>query len=276
MSGGIGIVGGGNMAQALIGGLIDDGTEPSSISVSEPNAGTAARVREKFGVDVVADNAAVAANVGALILAVKPQVMRTVARGLRDFLPSARPLVVSIAAGIRSDDLESWLGGTVPVVRVMPNTPALVRKGVSALLANDAVTDDQRALAEKILSAVGTTLWVTSEAQIDAVTAISGSGPAYYFLVMEALAAGGVELGLAADTARRLSVETALGAAALAIADAESLASLRERVTSPGGTTEAAMRELMEGRLPDIFNTAVRAAYNRAQELARDAGESGN
>ncbi|RMG60028.1 MAG: pyrroline-5-carboxylate reductase, partial [Gammaproteobacteria bacterium] len=217
-------------------------------------------------------NAEAMAECAATVLAVKPQVMRTVAEGLAPALDAHPQLVISIAAGIREADLDRWLGGGRAIVRCMPNTPALVRSGASGLHANARVSDAQRELAEHILRAVGLVVWVEQEAQIDAVTAVSGSGPAYFFLVMEAMTDAGERLGLERETARLLTLETALGAARLALESGEDVATLRERVTSKGGTTEAALRVLTEGGLPELFDEALKAAARRAAELADQLG----
>jgi pyrroline-5-carboxylate reductase len=207
-----------------------------------------------------------------VVLAVKPQVMPEVARELADIVRSKQPLVISIAAGIRSADLHRWLGGQCALVRCMPNTPALIQSGATALFAGPAVTDSQRDLAETILRAVGLVLWIDDENLMDAVTALSGSGPAYLMLVIEALQDAGRTLGLPAETARLLALQTAFGAAKMALESNEDVATLRQRVTSPGGTTEKALAVLEDGGLRTLFNDALYAARDRSRELAEQFG----
>ncbi len=267
-------IGGGNMARSLIGGLLADGTDPQRIRVADPDPARREGLTAQGPVRVFADNAAAAADADAVVFAVKPQVLRAAASQLAPVVHRARPLVISIAAGIRSADLDRWLGGGAAVVRAMPNTPALVRSGATALYATSAVSAVRRDLAESILRAVGITLWVADEALMDAVTALSGSGPAYFFLVMEALEAAGVELGLTSETARMLTLETAIGTARIALESDEDVGRLRRRVTSPGGTTEAALAVLEQAGLHEQFRRALRAARDRSCALADELGAS--
>ncbi len=227
-------IGGGNMARSLIGGLIADRYDPQRIHVADPDPGQLQLLSDRFPVHTGNDNMAAATRAEVLILAVKPQLLRTVVQDLAQVVQSHRPLVVSIAAGIRVPDLQRWVGESVPVVRAMPNTPALVRSGATALYASSETTPQQRNEAEAILRAVGLTVWLESESQMDAVTALSGSGPAYFFLLMEVLESAGAKLGLSPATARLLVLETALGSARMALESSETIAVLRERVTSPG------------------------------------------
>ncbi|WJW75777.1 pyrroline-5-carboxylate reductase [Thiohalobacter sp. IOR34] len=266
-------IGGGNMARSLIGGLISDGLPAGRMRVADPDPARLEGLGEAFGVATFADNRAAAEGADVLLLAVKPQVMHQVAQQLAPQVTAGQPLVISIAAGIRSGDLERWLGGEAAVVRCMPNTPALVQSGATALYANPRVSAEQRDLAESILRAVGLTLWLEDEALMDAVTALSGSGPAYFFLVMEALQAAGESLGLPAETARLLTLQTAFGAAKTALECSEGPAVLRQQVTSPGGTTERALQVLEEGGLRELLQRALRAARDRSEELARQLGE---
>ena len=210
-----------------------------------------------------------------LVLAVKPQVMRDVLVALASTITQAHPLLISVAAGVTSRSIEKWSGGGSSLVRVMPNTPALIRSGVSALFANPDVTDEQRNIAESIMRAVGTTVWVDEESLMDSVTAVSGSGPAYFFYVMQAIENAAKKEGLDHDTARLLTIETALGAARLALESDESPGVLQERVTSPGGTTEAGIAILDSEKVNEAFEQAVSAAGNRSRELAMllDEGE---
>lgn len=268
----IAFIGGGNMATSLIGGLIADGLSPARLVVSEPRAERRAWLAERFGVVVVEDNRRAVEGADVVVLAVKPQVMQGVLEALGPSLRDARPLVISIAAGLRTDALLRWIGGSVPLVRCMPNTPALVQSGVTALYAMPEVAAAQRDLAESILRAVGITLWVDDERLLDAVTALSGSGPAYCFLLMEALQAAGERLGLPADQARLLTLQTVFGAAKMALESAEGPESLRVRVTSPGGTTERALAVFEAGGFRELVARAVAAAAERSRELADELG----
>ncbi len=240
----IAFIGGGNMAMSLIGGLVANGHLAAQIRVSDIRSEPLDSLQQQFGVKVYLDDGAEAvAGADAVVLAVKPQGVAAVAQELGESLRqrSQPPLLISIAAGVRSADLLRWLGGALPVVRTMPNTPALLRSGVTGLYAGSDVSPDQRELATAIMGAVGVTVWVGSEAELDAVTAISGSGPAYFFLLMEAIEATACRLGLSSDTARVLTLQTALGAARMALETTDGSGVLRRRVTSPGGTTERAI-----------------------------------
>ena len=269
----IGFIGGGNMARSLIGGLIADHYPHTLISVSEPDAIARGKLAADFSIETLDDNQKLASSVDVLVLAVKPQMMNIVAEGLRDAVQKQKPLVVSIAAGIRISSLDAWLGGHVALVRSMPNTPSLVGSGAAGLYANALVSEQQKAVAESILRAVGLTLWVKDEAQIDSVTALSGSGPAYLFLIIEALEAAGVKLGLPQESARLLAVQTAYGASKMALESPEDAATLRQRVTSPGGTTEKALQVLEEGKIRQLFEQALTAASQRSVELADMFGD---
>ncbi len=260
------------MASSIIGGLVADGFPANAIYVAEPNEEARSQLAARFGIHTEVDNALVAAQVDVLLLAVKPQVLRNVAEQLAASVQDKQSLVVSIAAGIRSSDLAHWLGGDVAIVRSMPNTPALVQSGATGLFANSHVSSSQREQAESILRAVGITVWLDDEQQIDAVTALSGSGPAYIFNVIEVMEKAGVKLGLDAETARRLAVQTAFGASKLALESSDEPAVLREKVTSPGGTTERALSVLRDGGLENLFMEALQAASDRAAELADQLG----
>lgn len=269
----IGFIGGGNMARSLIGGLLADGCPAANLCVAEPDAAAREAVAAGFGVHTGADNLQVAGQCQVVVLAVKPQVIRAVAEEIGPVVRANGVLVISVAAGIRLVDLQRWLGGHDRLVRCMPNTPALVQSGATALFALDAVDETRRNLAESILRAAGLTLWLEDEGQMDAVTALSGSGPAYHFLVMEAMESAGIKLGLSPEAARLLSVQTAFGAARMALESPEDPAVLRQRVTSPGGTTERAVAILEEGGLHRLFHEAMQAAHDRAVELAEALGK---
>lgn len=264
----VAFIGGGNMAYALATRLAAAGTTP--VTVAEPVA--ARRARFAPPVATTSSNPAAARDAAAVVLAVKPQVVRQVAEEISGVL-AADAVVVSIAAGVPLAAVERFLGGGRSVVRCMPNTPALVGLGISGLVASAGTGAPQRALAEKILAATGEVIWFGSDAELDAVTAVSGSGPAYFFHLIEALVAAGAELGLSAAVAKRLAVATAAGAAAMAAEDDP--AALRERVTSPGGTTARALSILAERGFPAAIAAAVRGAHDRSRELAEEFGSDG-
>ena len=268
----VGFIGGGNMARSLIGGLIGNGFSPNRIWVADPDEEKRARLAAEFGIHTREDNPPLAGEVEVLVLAVKPQTMKPVAEDLAAAVQQERPLVISVAAGIRVTDLERWLGGDCAIVRAMPNTPALVASSATALYANRHVDELQRERAESVLRAVGLALWLDDEALMDTVTALSGSGPAYFLLIMEIMQETGVSLGLDPKTARLLTLQTAFGTAKMALESSEDVATLRRRVTSPGGTTEQAIRVLEEGALRELFHRALNAARERSQELANRLG----
>ncbi len=264
----VGFIGAGNMARSLAGGLIANGWPNSRILLADPDPAQRRAVEEHLKVKTYAANREVVERAQILVLAVKPQVMSTVAKEIATAVRQTRPLVISIAAGIRIRDLERWLQAEVPIVRAMPNMAALVGSGASGLYANRLSNEHMRGTAESILRSVGVTVWLNDESELDVVTALSGSGPAYFFLVMEALEHAGIEQGLDPATARLLTLETAYGAAKMALEGAEEPALLRARVTSPGGTTERALKLLEQGGLRPLFQNAVRGATERARELA--------
>jgi pyrroline-5-carboxylate reductase len=269
----VAFIGGGNMASSLIAGLIADGYPKTSICVAEPDAARRQDLSTRYGVRAVADNREAVAGAATLVLCVKPQLAPAVCREIGSLVSELGPLVISIMAGVTEAAIQTWLGAAVPVVRSMPNTPAMVQTGAIGLHAGPAVNDEGRNRAETVLRAAGLTRWVEDEAQIDAVTAISGSGPAYFFLLMEALEQAGIELGLDAETARLLTIQTALGAARMAVESDLPPARLREQVTSPGGTTERALAVFAEGGLCDLVGRAARAARDRATEISKNLVE---
>ena len=270
----ISFIGGGNMAASIIGGLVADGRPATTITVADPSAETLAGLAARWpGIRTTEDNNTAVQGADVVVLAVKPQVMRAVCEDLTADLGDRSLLVLSIAAGVRAGDIDRWLGGNRAIVRCMPNTPALVQSGASGLFATNAVSDDQRNAAERIMRAVGLTLWVNDEPKLDAVTAVSGSGPAYFFYVMEAMQAAGEKLGLSAEQARLLVLETAFGAAKLALESRDDAATLRARVTSKGGTTERAIQTLEAGGLRTLFEDALAAAAKRADELGDELGK---
>ena len=269
----ISVIGCGNMARSLIGGLIADGRNPQSIWVSDLEPDRADHLRQHLAVNVAQNNTEAVEHAEVVILAVKPQVIKAVAEEITHSVQQRQPLIISVAAGIREQDLSRWLGGTAAVVRAMPNTPALIQAGATALYANSRVSSAQHNIAETIMRAVGLVLWLNNEDDMDSVTALSGCGPAYYFLIMEAMQAAAEQLGLTPETARLLTLQTAFGAAKMALESPEQPATLRANVTSPGGATEQALRVLEDHDIRRIFAEALKAATERAQQLATNFGE---
>ena len=266
-------IGAGNMASSIIGGLVGKNFPPRNIAASDPHAASLEKLKASAAVKTTTDNLEAIAGADVVVLAVKPQVMQQVLAPLAEQLRATRPLIISIAAGIEIASLTRWLGDeTLPIVRCMPNTPALVQSGATGLYASRYVSASQKQLADTVLRAVGIALWVDNEAQIDAVTAVSGSGPAYFFLVMEAMQAAGEKLGLPADVARQLTLQTALGAAQMAIGSDVGADELRRRVTSPNGTTERAVAAFEAGGLRQLFDKALTDCRDRSIELARELG----
>lgn len=261
-------IGAGNMASSIIGGLIAKGYPADLICAADPSEDQLVKLAGSHGIHTSTDNNNAIADADAIILAVKPQIMEQVVRPLANSVQQKQPLLISIAAGITIDNLLEWFGPQLPVVRTMPNTPALVQTGATGLFANPQVDDEQRSIATTIFEAIGIARWFDSEDDMDRVVAISGSGPAYYFLVMEAMEQAGVKLGLEPEAARELTLQTALGAAKLALSSDVDPAELRRRVTSPGGTTQAAIERLQEGGLVELFSEALQAASDRSKELA--------
>ncbi|WP_454832026.1 pyrroline-5-carboxylate reductase [Pseudoxanthomonas wuyuanensis] len=264
----IAFIGGGNMARSLISGLVGHGAEAAKIRVAEPVEALRASLAADFGVQVFADAREAAYGADLWMFAVKPQVMRDVCQALADIAQRDKPLAVSIAAGITAVQLEGWLGGDLPVVRCMPNTPALLGAGVTGLFANPRAPAAGRERAEALLSSAGKTVWIDDEALMDAVTGVSGSGPAYVFLLAEAMEAAGIAQGLSADAARVLVQQTLLGAARMLTETDEDPAELRRRVTSPNGTTQAAIEAFQAGGFAELVERAIAAATERGRQLS--------
>ena len=264
----IGFIGAGNMATSLIGGLIANQYEATSITACDIDVEQLQQLEERFGIATSQDAVDCARAADVVMLAVKPQVMRTVCEQLAGTGARPEQLFISIAAGVPAAAIDSWLGGGRSIVRCMPNTPALLQLGATGLAANARVTAPQKAVAEHILEAVGIAIWVDAEADLDAVTAISGSGPAYFFYFIELLEAAGVKLGLETETAARLARQTALGAASMALH--EDVEKLRAQVTSKKGTTEQAILSFQQNQLARLVDEATAAAQLRAQQLARE------
>lgn len=266
-------IGGGNMARSLIGGLITDGFNPQHIHVADPEPLCLQALSDAYSIHTHSCNIEATKNSDVLILAVKPQQLQAVVRQLAPHW-NINALLVSIAAGILLDDIARWLDQPqAAIVRAMPNTPSLVQAGATALCANRHVSTHQHELAESILRSVGLALWIDDESKMDAVTALSGSGPAYFFLIMEAMEFAAKEMGLDPETARLLCIQTAFGASKMALESNETTSTLRQRVTSPGGTTERAIHELEDGGLRGLFENALVAAALRSRELANQLGE---
>jgi pyrroline-5-carboxylate reductase len=264
----IAFIGGGNMARSLVGGLLARGWGASRIHVSDPHAPTRETMAADFGVGTHAVNLEAASRADVWVLAVKPQMMHAVATGMAELAQRKRPLLVSIAAGITSAQLERWFGGQLAVVRAMPNTPSLLGAGATGLYANAQVSQAQRALVEELLAAAGITRWVEEEALMDTVTALSGSGPAYVFLLAEAMQAAAERQGLAPDAARELTLQTLHGAARMLMESGEDAATLRQRVTSPDGTTQAALESFESMGFRETVARAIAAATLRGGELS--------
>lgn len=267
-------IGGGNLGSCLINGLIADGYTADAIHVVDPNQDSQARLASLFPINVhsAADTALGEATAPAsiIVLAVKPQVMQSVIAGFKHLISATQPLIISVAAGLRSDTLVEWLGFDAALVRTMPNTPAMVGSAATALFATANTREDQRETAEKIMRSVGIIQWLDDENLMDAVTAVSGSGPAYFFRFMEGMEKAGVAMGLSQEQARLLTIETAFGAAKLALESPLDPASLRVQVTSPGGTTEQALNVFNENDIDAIIARALTAARDRSTALSAE------
>lgn len=269
----IAFIGAGNMASSIISGLLDSGHPAESISAADPFPASLERLRKLGPVAVYNDNAEAVATADVIVLAVKPQIIAEAASSIAKTVDANGPVVISIAAGVTITSMQAKLGPMAAIVRAMPNTPALLRCGATGLFANAESTSQQRDSAQTILEAVGMTFWVKAEQELDAVTALSGSGPAYFFLFMEAMVDAGEKLGLDREDATNLALETSLGASRMAIEHQDvGLAELRRRVTSPGGTTESAIASFEQDKLEDVVARAMIAAADRAAEIAREMG----
>ena len=267
----IGFIGAGNMAFALIKGLLSDGFEAKNINVSDANPELLEKRSSELGVTAQPDNVSLLNNSDIVVFAVKPQVLSVVCHELKN-KASTNQLFVSIVAGIKSKDINRWLGGDFALVRTMPNTPALFQSGVTGLYANELVNDLQKKSVNLLLSAVGECFWVNEENLLDAITAISGSGPAYFFLMMQSMKQAAMALGLDEDTADALSIKTSLGASIMATNSGKDSRTLRAEVTSPNGTTQSAIETFQDQNFEGIVAAATRAAYDRARELSQELG----
>ena len=269
----IGFIGAGNMAYALIKGLLNNGFDANQINISDPNEELLLNRESELKVTTYSDNTSLLSNSDIIFFAVKPQVLSSVCLELKGVVKS-KHLFVSIVAGIRSSDINRWLGGNFALIRTMPNTPALFQTGVTGLFANELVNNEQKSLVSSILSSVGECFWVNEEKLIDAITAISGSGPAYFFLLMESMKQAGMALGLDEETANSLSIQTAYGASLMANKTGKDSRTLRAEVTSPNGTTQSAIESFQDQNFEGIVANATRAAYDRARELSNELGDA--
>ena len=268
----IGFIGAGNMAYALIKGLLSNGFDAKNINVSDSNEDLLINRESELKITTYSDNNSLLDNSDIVVFAVKPQVLSIVCLQLKNKV-KPNHLFVSIVAGIRGNDINRWLGGNFALVRTMPNTPALFQSGVTGLFANDLVSNQQKELVTSILSSVGECFWVDDEKLIDAITAISGSGPAYFFLLMQSITQAATALGLDEKTANSLSIQTSLGASLMATKSGKDSKTLRKEVTSPNGTTQAAIESFQDQNFEGIVAAATRAAYDRARELSNDLGD---
>jgi pyrroline-5-carboxylate reductase len=266
----VGFIGGGNMARAIAGGLLRVGMHATNILIAEPRSEQCDLLRQElYGALISNNNSLIANQAETLLFAVKPQILKAVCRDLASIVQRQKPLIISIAAGSRINDIDNWLGGGMRIIRVMPNQPALIDQGISALFANKLTENIERDLAENIMSAVGRTVWLKNESLMDGVTAISGTGPAYFYFLIDIMIESAVNFGIDPETARFLAIETSRGATALASAETESMSSLIERVRSPGGTTIAAFEYLDTADVRNSFVKAIDAAKERSIELAQ-------
>jgi len=265
-------IGCGNMGRSLIGGLIANGLPVNSITGTDINAEQRQTAASQFNIEVLEDNRQAIKDTDVVVLAVKPQSMQDTLQGIKAALAQEKPLLISIAAGIQLSHLGQWAGEELAIVRTMPNTPAIIQAGATALCANRHTSETQRDLAEAIMRSVGLALWLDDESLMDAVTALSGSGPAYYFLIMEVMEKAATQLGLSQEHARILTLQTAFGAAKMVLESNQDAQTLRKQVTSPGGTTEQALNVLMDGGIEDLFVDALKAAQKRSAELATSLG----
>ena len=266
-------IGCGNMARSLIGGLIANGIKPEKLIATDPDENQRYSISEQFKITTFADNKEAIANADVILLAVKPQVMHDVVSDIADSVKGTSKLIISIAAGVKQDSIMQWIGEAAAVVRVMPNTPALIQAGAAAIVANEHTSETQKNIAEAMMRSVGTAIWLDSEEQMDAVTALSGSGPAYFFYFMEAMEKAAIEMGLSEEQARLLTIETAVGASKMALMSSSDPAELRQQVTSPGGTTEQALNTFQQGNLEELVNKAMQAAKQRSIELSETLGK---
>lgn len=265
-------IGGGNMARCIISGLVDDGYDTNAIWVADPNANKRQYFEQTLQIHTTDAAETILNNVDIVILAIKPQSIDKVAKALGQKISDRQPLLISIAAGITTDNLQTWFGAKTPIIRAMPNTPALVQAGASTLFATEQTSNQQCELAEHILRAVGMVVWVDTEELIDVSTTIAGSSPGYIYLIMEAMQAKAVSLGLDTKTAKLLIIQSLFGTAKLALESSQDFEQLRQQVTSKAGVTEAAINSLKADHIDQIFDKAIHAAHNRCAELSQQFG----
>lgn len=265
----ISFIGAGNLASSLIGGLLNDGYPAACIRASHPNAQVVSDLISHFGIEATTDNKEACLDSDIIVLCVKPNKVALVSKEISDVCAQSKPLIISVAAGVSLACIEHCFKGDMPVVRAMPNTASMVGSGATALIANQVAADEHKQWAESVMRSVGVVVWLQAESQIDAVTAISASGLAYYFYIMEIFEQTAVSMGLSEEAAHLLGLQTALGASHMGMQSNLSLNELRQKVTSPGGTTESALQVLQQGQLEDILRSAVAAARDKAQEMAQ-------
>lgn len=261
------------MSRSLIGGLIANDVKPGQLTATDPDKGQREAIAKQFDISTLENNNDAVAKADVILLAVKPQVMHEVVSGMAEAIKGTSKLVISIAAGVRLGSIMQWLNDSAAVIRVMPNTPALIQAGAAALYANEHATDTQKNTAEAMMRSVGTAIWLDSEEQMDAVTALSGSGPAYFFYFMETMEKAAIEMGLSEEHARLLTIETAVGASKMALLSSSDPATLRKQVTSPGGTTEQALNTFIQGKMDELVKKAMEAAKQRSIELSQSFGQ---
>jgi len=265
----LGFIGAGNMASAIIGGLVKQGFDPKDIYASDLNQHALDNLKASFGIQICVNNQELIEHTQTVVLSVKPQVLKIVCEDIKNSIQQTGNLVISIAAGLEIKTIEQWLGGNVAMVRCMPNTPALVQTGASGLFANSLSNQEQKKFAQTLFDAIGISVWVDSEDDIHAVTAVSGSGPAYYFLFIQAMIESGIKQGLNEQAAKDLTIQTALGAAKMMAASNESAESLRKKVPPPGGTTEQAILSFEKNQLLDIVEQAMQACADKSVDLSK-------
>lgn len=264
----VGFIGGGHMTSAIVGGLVSDAVSTPSICVANRGQEKLASLVNKYGVRGAASNEALVKDVDVVVLAVKPQVLESVLTPLASIIQDRKPLIISLAAGIRCDAIDAWAGGNLPIIRVMPNTPSVIREGASGVYANSAVSESQRRFASQLMSTIGLVVWVEEESQIDLVTAVSGSGPAYFMLFIDALVQAASNRGMDKEIVRQLALKTASGTANMLASSELSLATQINNMLLPGGTTEQAVAALRQHDIYGMVDAAVEAANRRANELA--------
>lgn len=269
----IAFIGCGNMSRSLIGGLIANGIETEKLHAADPDNKQRSNIAEQFAIATFADNQGAIEKADVILLAVKPQVMHEVVSDIAESVKGTNKLIISIAAGVKLDSIMNWLGNKTAIVRVMPNTPALIQAGAAAIVANEHTSETQKNIAEAMMRSVGTAIWLDSEEQMDAVTALSGSGPAYFFYFMEAMEKAAIAMGLNNEQARLLTIETAVGASKMALMSSSDPAELRQQVTSPGGTTEKALNIFKQNNMEKLVEKAMQAAKQRSIELSEEFGK---